>query len=133
MVTLIAAIVGPTQSARVSAVGIERASMVAVIDVLDCRSLVERHLSPVDGRFYELVLGAEGSDMLEQLKLMVLKHEKRVTINLDPEERSQLLRILSKLTHERHRCLIISLNKMLYIYHVYAMNNLNSFNSASAP
>jgi DNA-binding MarR family transcriptional regulator len=40
--------------------------------------------------------------MLKQLKPMVLEQEKRVTANLDPEERSQLLRVLSKLTHERH-------------------------------
>ena len=63
---------------------------------------MERRPSPVDGRSYALVLGAEGSDMLEQLEPMVLEHEKRVTANLDSEERSQLLRKLSKLTHERH-------------------------------
>ena len=62
---------------------------------------MERRPSPVDGRSYALVLSAEGSDMLKQLKPMVLEHEKRVTANLDPEERSQLLRVLSKLTHER--------------------------------
>ena len=63
---------------------------------------MERRPSPVDRRSYALVLSAEGSDMLKQLKPMVLEHEKRVTANLDPEERSQLLRVLSKLTHERH-------------------------------
>ena len=72
---------------------------------------MERRPSPVDGRSYALVLSAEGSDMLKQLKPMVLEHEKRVTANSDPEERSQLLRVLSKLTHVRHGCLIISLKK----------------------
>ena len=74
---------------------------------------MERPPSPVDRRSYALVLSAEGSDMLKQLKPMVLEHEKRVTANLDPEERSQLLRVLSKLTHVCHGCLIISLNKIL--------------------
>ena len=62
---------------------------------------MEKRPSPVDGRSYALVPSAAGSDMLKQLKPMVLEHEKRVTANLDPEERSQLLRVLSKLTHER--------------------------------
>ena len=102
VITLIAANPGLTQSALARAVGIERSTMVAVIDVLESRSLVERRPSPVDRRSYALVLSAGGSDMLEQLKPMVLEHEKRVTANLDSEERSQLLRILSKLTQERH-------------------------------
>ena len=49
---------------------------------------MERRPSPVAGRSYALVLSAEGSDMLKQLKPMVLEQEKRVTANLDPEERS---------------------------------------------
>ena len=102
VITLIAANPGLTQSALARAVGIERSTMVTVIDVLESRGLVERRPSPVDRRSYALVISAEGSDMLEQLKPMVLEHEKRVTANLDSEERSQLLRILSKLTHERH-------------------------------
>ena len=102
VITLIAVNPGLTQSALARAVGIERSTMVAVIHVLESRSLVERRPSPVDGRSYALVRSAEGSDMLKQLKPMVLEHEKRVTANLDPEERSQLLRVLSKLTHERH-------------------------------
>ena len=102
VITLIAANPGLTQSTLARAIGIERFTMVAVIDVLESRSLVERRPSPVDGRSYALVLSDEDSDMLEQLKPMVLEHEKRVTANLDSEERSQLLRILSKLTHERH-------------------------------
>ena len=102
VITLIAANPGLTQSALARAVGIERSTMVAVIDVLESRSLVERRPSPVDGRSYALVLSSKGTNMFEQLKPMVLEHEKRVTANLDSEERSQLLRVLSKLTHERH-------------------------------
>ena len=100
VIALIAANPGLTQSALARAVGIERSSMVAVIDVLESRRLVERRPSPGDRRSYALVLSTEGSNMLEQLKPMVLEHEKRVTASLDSEERSQLLRILSKLTHE---------------------------------
>ena len=43
----------------------------------------------------------QGIKMFELLKLMVLKHESRVTAHLSPEERRQLLNLLSQLTHER--------------------------------
>jgi len=102
VITLIAANPGLSQSALARAVGIERSTMVAVIDVLESRSLVERRPSPVDGRSYALVLSSKGTNMFEQLKPMVLEHEKRVAANLNPEERFQLLRILSKLTDERY-------------------------------
>ena len=74
VITLIAANPGLTQSALARAVGIERSTMVAVIDVLESRSLVERRPSPVDGRSYALVLSTEGSNMFEQLKPMVMEH-----------------------------------------------------------
>ena len=56
----------------------------------------------MDRRSYALVLSSDGTDMYEQLKPMVLEHEKRVTANLNSDERCQLLRLLSKLAQERY-------------------------------
>ena len=101
VITLIAEIPGLTQSALARAVGIKRSTMVAVIDALEGRRLVKRRPSVIDRRSYALVLSSQGIKMFELLKLMVLKHESRVTAHLSPEERRQLLNLLSQLTHER--------------------------------
>ena len=101
VITLIAANPGLTQSALARAVGIKHSTMVAVIDALEGRRLVKRRPSVIDRRSYALVLSSQGIKMFELLKLMVLKHESRVTAHLSPEERRQLLNLLSQLTHER--------------------------------
>ena len=75
--------------------------MVAVIDALEGRRLVERRPSVKDRRSYALVLSSQGIKMYELLKPMDLKHENRVTAHLSPEERRQLLNLLSQLAHER--------------------------------
>jgi DNA-binding MarR family transcriptional regulator len=87
---------GLTQSALARAVGIERSTMVAVIDALESRGLVERRPSPVDRRSYALVLSDQGVEWIEKLKPMVESHEDRISKNLSPEERTQLIALLSK-------------------------------------
>tara|TARA_B100000315_G_scaffold260520_1_gene322554 strand:- start:2413 stop:2898 length:486 start_codon:yes stop_codon:yes gene_type:complete len=87
---------GLTQSALARAVGIERSTMVAVIDALESRSLVERRPSPVDRRSYALILSEQGKQLIEKLKPMVATHEDRIASNLSDEERAQLISLLCK-------------------------------------
>ncbi|MBT4941193.1 MAG: MarR family transcriptional regulator, partial [Rhodospirillaceae bacterium] len=61
---IISANPGLTQSALARAVGIERSTMVAVIDALESRGLVERRPSPVDRRSYALVLSDQGVEWI---------------------------------------------------------------------
>ena len=100
VITLIAANPGMTQSALARAVGIERSTMVAVIDALESRGLVERRASPADRRSYALVPSSDGIALLERLKPMVLEHENRVAANLSFEERRQLVQLLSRLIQD---------------------------------
>ncbi len=97
VLTLIGANPGLTQSALARAVGIERSTMVAVIDGLEDRGLVERRPSPVDRRSYALVLSADGETLLADLKVRVQAHDDKATNSLDAEEKATLMALLHRL------------------------------------
>ncbi|MDA0241700.1 MAG: MarR family transcriptional regulator [Proteobacteria bacterium] len=97
VLALISANPGLSQSALARAVGIERSTMVAVIDALQGRDLLERRPSPVDRRSYALVLSAAGKELLAVLKPLVAQHEDRISDGLTDDEKQILLRLLKKL------------------------------------
>jgi len=97
VLTLIGSNPGLSQSALARAVGIERSTMVAVIDALEVRGLVERQPSPVDRRSYALILSSKGEKLLQTLRPLVLGHDGRMTENLTAQERDALIHLLSKL------------------------------------
>lgn len=103
VLTLIGGNPGLTQSALAKAVGIERSTMVAMIDGLEVRGLVERRDSPKDRRSHALVLSAAGEARLEQLKKLVLRHERQILADLSLEERQTLIGLLSRLTRTMER------------------------------
>ncbi len=98
VLVLIEANPGSTQSALARAVGIERSTMVAVIDTLQRRALVERRPSLVDRRSNALVLSAAGAAMMDKLRPMVRAHEDRIAGDLSPAERRQLIVLLRRLS-----------------------------------
>lgn len=97
VLTLIGANPGLTQSALARAVGIERSTMVAVIDGLEDRGLVERRPSPVDRRSYALVLSGDGEALLADLKVRVRAHDDKATNSLNAEEKATLMALLRRL------------------------------------
>lgn len=97
VMSLVGANSGLTQSALARAVGIERSTMVAVIDTLQARGFVERRPSPVDRRSNALVLTQQGRALLDKLVPMVRAHERRMTHNLSAEDKSRLIALLSRL------------------------------------
>lgn len=97
VLTLIAANPGLSQSALARAIGVERSTMVAVIDRLQARGLVERRPSAADRRSYALGLGAAGRRLLARLKPKVRRHERRVTKRLDDAEVATLIGLLRRL------------------------------------
>jgi len=97
VIVLIGANGGLTQSALARAVGIERSTMVAVIDTLESRGIVERRPSPVDRRSYALALSDDGSKLLDRLKPMVRAHEARIAGELSGAEKQSLLDLLKRL------------------------------------
>jgi DNA-binding MarR family transcriptional regulator len=97
VLTLVGANPGLTQSALARAIGIERSTMVAVIDGLERRALLERRPSPIDKRSYALVLSRRGQALIDRLRPLVLKHDRRIAERLDREERETLIRLLKRL------------------------------------
>jgi DNA-binding MarR family transcriptional regulator len=97
VLTLIRANPGLTQSALARAVGIERSTMVAVIDALEGRTLVERQAAPADRRSYALILTADGERLLERLNPLVLGHEERIARDLNAAERRTLIALLDRI------------------------------------
>lgn len=100
VLTLIGANPGLSQSALARAIGIERSTMVAVIDRLQARGLVERRPSTADRRSNALTLSPAGGKLLARLKPLVRRHEQRIARDLDDAEKATLIRLLRRLHGE---------------------------------
>lgn len=88
---------GLSQSELGNAMGIDRSTMVAVIDRLENRGLVVRAPSNFDRRSYALQLSDAGTKLLSELLPAVEKHEKQMTDNLSSEEYDQLISLLNRI------------------------------------
>lgn len=99
MLVLVEANPGVTQSALARAVGLDRSTMVAVLDGLEARGLVERRQG-VDRRTNGLWLTRAGRALLARMKRRVAAHEARIVARLDPAERKALIGLLRKLGPE---------------------------------
>ena len=99
VITIINSNPGLTQSALARAVGIERSTMVAVIDALEDRGLVERRPSPNDRRSYALVLSEKGKELHRDLEPLIKEHEQRISGDLTDEEKDQLIGYLTRMAN----------------------------------
>jgi DNA-binding MarR family transcriptional regulator len=97
---VIAANVGLSQSELGTLLGIERSTVVAVIDQLEKRDLVQRTPAANDRRSYALKLSATGAAILAELEERVLAHERDIARNLTTPERATLIELLERLTRE---------------------------------
>lgn len=88
---------GVTQSRLAQAVGLERSTMVGVVDALEARKLIERRRG-ADRRTNGLWLTETGRTRVAQLKRRIQAHERRMAARLSTEEREQLLALLAKLS-----------------------------------
>ena len=96
LLALVEANPGVSQSRLAHAVGLDRSTMVAVLDQLEGRRLVARRAGP-DRRTNGLWLTREGKRLLARLKRRVTEHEARITARLTPEERAALFALLRRL------------------------------------
>ena len=88
---------GLNQSALAKALGIERSTMVAVIDRLEQRGWVERITSKTDRRSYALALTVSGARFLDRIFPEVRKHEGEISAQLSAEEKALLVKILAEI------------------------------------
>jgi DNA-binding MarR family transcriptional regulator len=97
LLALVEANPGVSQSRLAHAVGLDRSTMVAVLDQLEERRLVERRAGP-DRRTNGLWLTREGKRLVAQLKRRIGEHEARIAGRLSAKERAVLLELLGRLT-----------------------------------
>ena len=96
MLLLVEANPGVTQGRLAQAVGLDRSTMVGVIDALEERGLIERRRG-ADRRTNGLWLTRAGRSFVTRLRRRIELHERRVAAHLTPAEREQLLALLEKL------------------------------------
>jgi DNA-binding MarR family transcriptional regulator len=96
MLVLIEANPGVTQSELARAVGLDRSTMVALVDQLENRELVARRRGE-DRRTNGLWLTPAGRALLRKMKRRVAAHEARVAARFTPAERERLLDALRRL------------------------------------
>lgn len=81
-----------------TALGIKRANLVPLIDLLERRGLARREAVPSDRRSHALRLTARGRAFMARLHAQAAIHEKQVDAVLGEKGRQQLLPLLRKLT-----------------------------------
>ena len=87
---------GITQSRLAEAVGLDRSTLVPVLDGLERRGLVERRRGE-DRRTNGLRLTLSGKRLLDRVKRRILAHERRMISGMSDTEREQLIAQLVKL------------------------------------
>ena len=97
MLLLIESNAGLSQSRLAEAVGLDRSTLVPILDDLERRELVERRPG-IDRRTNGLALTASGRRFLGTLKRHVREHEDRIAARLSSSEREQLIGLLARLS-----------------------------------
>lgn len=88
---------GLNQSRLAAAVGIDRSTMVPILNKLGTLGLIERRPSRQDGRAHSVHLTLNGISAVGRMEELVVQHEQEVTKTLTRRERTQLIALLRKL------------------------------------
>jgi len=87
---------GLSQTALARALGIDRSTLVPILDRLQERGLLVRRPSPTDGRTHALALTPVGAKTLAQFSRLVRTHERRIAGRLSSDETRLLISLLEK-------------------------------------
>jgi DNA-binding MarR family transcriptional regulator len=88
---------GATQQAVASFLQIPPSRMVAILDNLEERGLVERRQRPDDRRSRAMFLTTAGEDLLARAKAVASEFERRVCGDMDPQQRAALIAQLQEI------------------------------------
>jgi DNA-binding MarR family transcriptional regulator len=88
---------GLSQTRLGQTLGIDRSTLVAVIDRLEARGLVARADAPRDRRSYALHVSVKGRARLAELTERVRSHERQIAAGLDAAERASLIALLRRI------------------------------------
>lgn len=96
VIRLVAQQPGVSQQTLAGLLGVAPSKVVALVDELERRDLVERHRNPDDRRHHALRLGSAAAAELAQVRAAVQEHDAEVTAGLSADERRQLAALLAK-------------------------------------
>jgi DNA-binding MarR family transcriptional regulator len=96
----IAAGPGQSQQALARLLGTPPSRLVALVDGLDERGLVERRRNPDDRRLHALHLTAAGDALLARIGEVARAHDDALCAGLDPDDRATLRKMLSRLAEQ---------------------------------
>lgn len=96
MLVLIEANPGVSQSRLAQEIGLDRSTLVAILDALEDAKFVERRAGE-DRRTNGLWLTRRGKGMVDRMKARVAEHEARIAARLTPAEQHTLLDLLRRL------------------------------------
>ena len=88
---------GKSQNAIGESIGVAKSQMVAVVDELEKKSLLERRVNPDDRRLHALYLTKAGTDLREQTFAAAVAHEQSLRALLTAKEAETMLVALQKL------------------------------------
>ena len=94
---IVAAHPGQPQSRLAEALGLQRSSLVTIIDRLEKDGLLERKATKNDRRTNSLNLTAHGHQVLQDLEVEALRHEEELCAGLTDEEREATVNGLRKI------------------------------------
>jgi DNA-binding MarR family transcriptional regulator len=90
-----------TQQALASGLGMQASRLVALIDELETRELIDRRENPEDRRSYALHLTEKGRAMLDAIGRVGREHQQALLAALNEDERRQLAVLLRRVADEQ--------------------------------
>ena len=97
LLRFVAASAGQSQQALADRLGVPPSRMVALVDELEERGLVERRPDPDDRRVRGLHLTGQGQRTLERAAEAAIEYETKLCAALDEDEREELIDLLHKI------------------------------------
>jgi DNA-binding MarR family transcriptional regulator len=88
---------GQSQQTLVERLRIPPSRMVAIVDELESRGLIERRPDPGDRRVRALYVTKRGQTLLDDAFNLVVQHERAISDVLTVNERAQLLALLNRI------------------------------------
>jgi DNA-binding MarR family transcriptional regulator len=95
---MVAADPGRSQRSLAPALRVRATHLVAVIDAVQDKGLLQRRPNPEDRRAHALYLTTKGQKTLNQVMKVSRRHEDELTQGLAPEDRQTLERLLARMT-----------------------------------
>ncbi|SFJ86291.1 DNA-binding transcriptional regulator, MarR family [Streptosporangium canum] len=101
LLRMIATRPGRSQQSLAEELGVVPSRVVALVDGLERKGLVERRRNPQDRRNYALHLAAEGERVMAGMRDLASAHEDEICAALDDTQRAQLTELLEAIAAQQ--------------------------------